>query len=160
MVSYHADKLKWVRTGLLVKLDLEGQGQSTPQNNKDLSQGVCIFCPKMAVRAWTGDKLCFTDKLGVDTHTQTDAGNDNAWRLKLASGKNIKAPHYWPPYSASNVASDSIAWRHHLEPLSLLGWSTTSRGIYKIIHTCTYIYTCIVLTRPYITTPYFDVINH
>ena len=35
-----------------------------------------------------------TDKLGVDghTHRQTDSGNDNTRKPKLASGKNAEIP--------------------------------------------------------------------
>ena len=49
----------------------------------------CIFGPNLVIIAWTGPEL-LRDKQVIDTHTDThrDAGDNNTWRPKLASGKN------------------------------------------------------------------------
>ena len=78
-----------------VKFDLEGQGQSPPQNNRDLNQGLLQLWSKFgdsSLNGWwvivrTSKWLPHTWTDGR-TDTQTDAGNDNTRRPKLASGKN------------------------------------------------------------------------
>ena len=73
-----------------VKLDLEVQGQLTPQNNKDLNQGVLLFWSKFGDSSLNGWQVIVRTSKWLphtQTHTQTDAGNDNTRRPKLASGK-------------------------------------------------------------------------
>ena len=49
-----------------------------------------ILCPNLLVQAWTGDEVApgLPRDWHTDSHTQTDAGNDNFRRPKLASGKS------------------------------------------------------------------------
>ena len=51
---------------------------------------MCIFCPHLEALAWRsyrmGEPRVHTHT-HTDTHIQTDAGNDNARKPKLASGK-------------------------------------------------------------------------
>ena len=49
-----------------------------------------MFCssgPNLVILAWTGDKLSRGQASDCRTHRQTDGGNDNTRRPKLASGK-------------------------------------------------------------------------
>ena len=74
-----------------VKFDLEGQGQSPPQNNRDLNQGLWHLgskCGDPSLNGWW--VIARTSKWLPHTRmdTQTDTGNDNTRRPKLASGKN------------------------------------------------------------------------
>ena len=72
-----------------VKFDLEGQGQSPPKTIGILTKVFYTYGPTLVILAWTDDEL---SRGQVDaharTHTQTDAGNENTRRPKLASGKN------------------------------------------------------------------------
>ena len=76
-----------------VKFDLEGQGWSVHKTIGTLTKVFCIFGPNLVILAWTGPELSRgqasdwqTDR---QTNRQTDAGNDNTRRPKLASGKNL-----------------------------------------------------------------------
>ena len=64
----------------------------TPYNNADLNQGLSHLWSKFGDPSLNGSGVIIADKLGVDahtrTHTETDAGNDNTRRSKLALGKN------------------------------------------------------------------------
>ena len=77
-----------------VKFDLEGQGQSPPKTIEILTKVFYIYGPNLVILAETGHELSRGQAKGWRTHTdtQTDAGNDNTRRPKLASGKN-----YWLP---------------------------------------------------------------
>ena len=61
MVTYRADKLtnsKWVNFDFEVEVDPEGQGQSPPQNNRDINYKVFYtHGPNLVILAWTGDEL-------------------------------------------------------------------------------------------------------
>ena len=61
------------------------------QNNRDLNQCALHFWSKSGDSSVNGWQV-IAEKLGVEAHTgtqtQTDAGNDNTRRPKLASGKN------------------------------------------------------------------------
>ena len=87
----------WVTFDFGVKFDLEGQGQSPPETIGILTKVFYTYGPNLVILAWTDDELSCGQAEGwrtrTDTHTQTDAGNDNTRRPKLASGKNgmIKA---------------------------------------------------------------------
>ena len=77
-----------------IKFDLEGQGQSLHKTIGTLIKVFCILGPNLVNLAWTGPELSRgqASDWRTDTHTQTDAGNDNTWRPKLASGKkNLSA---------------------------------------------------------------------
>ena len=68
-----------------VKFDLEGQGQSLYKTIGILTKVFFTSVPNLAILAWTGEELYHVDKLGDGrTHTQTDTGNDNTQRPKLA----------------------------------------------------------------------------
>ena len=75
-----------------------------PQNNRDLNQGLIHLWPKFGdpsfngwwVIARTSTWLPHTQTDGR-THRQTDAGNDNTRRPKLASGKNLRLLVYIMP---------------------------------------------------------------
>ena len=75
-----------------VKFDLEGQGQSPPKTIGILTKVFYTYGPNLVILAWTGDELSRGQASDYRTHgrtdTQTDAGNDNTRRPKLASGKN------------------------------------------------------------------------
>ena len=84
-----------------VQFDLEGHNQSSHKTIGILTKVFYISGPNLVILAWTGDELS-RGQAGVDAHTrtntQTDAGNDNTWRPKLASGKNytwIKSIKKW-----------------------------------------------------------------
>ena len=73
-----------------VKFDLEGQGQSPPKTIGILTKVFYTYGPNLVILAWTGDELSRGQASDYRTHgrtdTQTDAGNDNTRRPKLASG--------------------------------------------------------------------------
>ena len=77
-----------------VKFYLEGQGQSPPKTIEILIKVFCTHDPNLVILAWTGDELSRGQASDYRTHgrmdgrtdTQTDAGNDNTRRPKLASG--------------------------------------------------------------------------
>ena len=95
-MSYRAEKLKnGVTFDFEVKFDLEGQGQSPPKTIGILTKVFYTYGPNLVILAWTGDELSRGQasdyRTNGRTDTQTDAGNDNTRRPKLASGKN----HSW-----------------------------------------------------------------
>ena len=75
-----------------VKFDLEGQGQSPLKTIGTLTKVFYTYGPDLVILARTGDELSRGQACGYRTHRrthrQTDAGNDNTRRPKLASGKN------------------------------------------------------------------------
>ena len=73
-----------------VKFDLEGQGQSPLKTIGILSKVFYAYGPNLVILAWKGDEISRGQARDwrTDGHTQTDAGNDNTRRPKLASGKN------------------------------------------------------------------------
>ena len=75
-----------------VKFDLEGQGQSPPKTIGILTKVFYIYGPNLVILADTGHELSRGQardwRTDGQTHTQTDAGNDNTRRPILASGKN------------------------------------------------------------------------
>ena len=81
-----------------VKFDLEGQGQSPPKTIGILTKVFNTYGPNLVILAWKGDELLRGQASDYRTQgrtdTQTDAGNDNTRRPKLASGKN-KTKHYY-----------------------------------------------------------------
>ena len=87
-----------------VKFDLEGHGQSHPKTMGILTKVFYTYGPNLVILAWTGDELsrgqasdwCTHRR----THRQTDAGNDNTRRPKLASGKNWL---FWPEFGISGL---------------------------------------------------------
>ena len=86
----HGQAQNGVNFDFEVKFDLEGQGQSPPKTIGSLTKVFYIYGPNLVILAETDDELSrgqardwHTDG---HTHTQTDAGNDNTRRPKLASG--------------------------------------------------------------------------
>ena len=77
-----------------VKFDLEGQGQSPPKTIGILTKVFYTYGPNLVILAWEQVMRYCADKHVITVHTdgrmdrQTDAGNDNTWRPKLALGKN------------------------------------------------------------------------
>ena len=76
-----------------VKCDLEGQGQTPTNTIWILTKVFYTYDPNLVILAWTGDELSadkrvLTAHTDGRTHRQTDEGNDNTRRPKLASGKN------------------------------------------------------------------------
>ena len=76
-----------------VKFDLEGQGQSPHKTIGALTKVFYTCGPNLVILARTGDELSRGQACGYRTHRrthrQTDAGNDNTRRPKLASGKKV-----------------------------------------------------------------------
>ena len=69
-----------------VKFDLEGQGQSPPQNNRDLNQGLLHIWSKFgdpSLNGWWVIARTSSWLSHTQTHRQTDAANDN---LKAKTG--------------------------------------------------------------------------
>ena len=81
-----------------VKFDLEVQGSLTPKTIGILTKVFCCSGQNLVILAWTGDKLSRRQASDYRTHrrTQTDAGNDNTRRPKLASGKK-ESSRKWIP---------------------------------------------------------------
>ena len=73
-----------------VEFDLEGQCQSPPKTIGILTKVFYPYGPNLVILAWTGDELSRgqASDYRTRTDTQTDAGNDNTRRPKLASGIN------------------------------------------------------------------------
>ena len=75
-----------------VQFDLEGHNQSSHKTIGILTEVFYISGPNLVILAETGDALSRGQALDWrtdgHTHRQTDAGNDNTRRPKLASGKN------------------------------------------------------------------------
>ena len=85
MSCYYEDrgKMGWIFTfklNLTLKVKVD---RST--NNRDPNQGILQRWSKFG-SSLERVKSCRADKQVIDTHTRTDAGNDNTWRPKLASG--------------------------------------------------------------------------
>ena len=74
-----------------VKFDLEDQDQSLPRTTGILTKVFYIYGPNLVILAERGDELSRGQardwRTDGHTHRQTDAGNDNTRRPKLASGK-------------------------------------------------------------------------
>ena len=78
-----------------VQFDLEGRIQSPPKTIRILTKVFYTYCRNLVILAWTGVELsrgqasAYRAHRRTDgrTHRQTDAGNDNTRRPKLASGK-------------------------------------------------------------------------
>ena len=89
-MSYGVDKLKMgliltFKFNLTLKVKVD-----CPQNNRDLNQGLLHLWFKFGDPSLNWSQvIARTSKwlLHTQTHTQTDAGNDNTRRPKLASGK-------------------------------------------------------------------------
>ena len=101
---WHGQAQNGVNSDFEVKFDLEGQGQSPPhppppppppphpQNNRDLKQGLLHLWSKFgdpSLNGWWVISRTSSWLTHGRTDTQTDAGNDNTRRPKLASGKNV-----------------------------------------------------------------------
>ena len=75
-----------------VQCDLEGHDQSSHKTIGILTKVFYISGPNLVILAETGDELSRGQtrdwRTDGHTHRQTDAGNDNTRRPKLASGKN------------------------------------------------------------------------
>ena len=85
VLTYRPDKLtspKWGKFWLLSSIWPWNAMSMTPENNRDLNQGVCTSDPILVIVAWEGDKLSSwqTDDWRTHTHTQTDADDDNTRR--------------------------------------------------------------------------------
>ena len=82
-----------------VIFDLESQGLSLHKTTGTLTKVFCIFGPNLVILAWMSPELSHRQASDWHTCRQTDthvhdAGNDNTWRPKLASGK--KTVHVIP----------------------------------------------------------------
>ena len=78
--------------------DFEVKFQSPPKTIGILTEVFNTYGPNLVILAWTGDELsrgqasAYRTHRRTDgrTHRQTDAGNDNTRRPKLASGNKIR----------------------------------------------------------------------
>ena len=88
----HGEAQNGVNFDFEVKFDPEVQGQSPPKTIGTLTKVFYTYGPNLVILARTGDELSRGQACGYRTHRrthrQTDAGNDNTRRPKLASGKN------------------------------------------------------------------------
>ena len=102
-----------------VKFDLEGQGQSLPKTIGILTKGFYTYGPNMVILAWTPDELSRRQtwwRTNGLTEGRTDAGNDNTWRPKLASGKKTIVMNFFFYQQRNALASDKydMTWhRYH-----------------------------------------------
>ena len=90
----HGQAQNGVNFDFEVKFDLEGQGQSPPKTIGTLTKVFYTYGPNLVILAQRGDELSHGQACGYRTHRrthrQTDGGNDNTRRPKLASGKKQK----------------------------------------------------------------------
>ena len=105
----HGQAQNGVNFDFEVKFDLEGQGQSLPKTIGILTKVFYIYAPNLVILAERGDELPRGQardwRTDGHTHRQTDAGNDNTRRPKLASGKN---PHKRHTISCPLTALDCV----------------------------------------------------
>ena len=77
---------------LKLNLTLKVKVNHPPKTIGILTKVFYTYGPNLVILAWTGDELSRGQASDYRTHgrtdTQTDAGNDNTRRPKLASGKN------------------------------------------------------------------------
>ena len=107
-----------------VKFDLEGQGQSLPKTVGILTKVFYIYGPNLVILAERSDELLRGQacdwRMDGHTHRQTDAGNDNTRRPKLASGKNGLT------WSQMYIHLQWFCWDHRPRPTCnsglILGW--------------------------------------
>ena len=89
----HGQAQNGVNFDFEVKFHLEGQGQSPPKTIEILTKVFYTYGANLVILAWTGVELSCGQasdyRTDGRTDTQTDAGNDNTRRPKLASGKNV-----------------------------------------------------------------------
>ena len=89
---WHGQAQNGVNFDFGVQFDLEGHHQSSHKAIGVLTKVFYISGPNLVILAETGDELSRGQardwRTDGHTHRQTDAGNDNTWRQKLASGKN------------------------------------------------------------------------
>ena len=94
----HGQAQNGVNFDFEVKYDLEGQGQSPPKTIGTLTKVFYTYGLNLVILGRTGDELSRGQACGYRTHRrthrQTDAGNDNTGRPKLASG-NKKCTEAW-----------------------------------------------------------------
>ena len=87
----HGQAQNGVNFDFEVKFDLEGQHQSPPKTIGILTKVFYTYGANLVILAWTGVELSRGQasdyRTDGRTDTQTDAGNDNTRRPKLASGK-------------------------------------------------------------------------
>ena len=96
--SWHGQAQNGVNFDFEIKFDLEGQSQSPLKTIGILTKVFYTYGPNLVILAWTGDELsrgqasAYRTQTDGRTHRQTDAGNDNTRRLKLASGNYQNSP--------------------------------------------------------------------
>ena len=81
---------------ILKIIKFDKSSQSPQETLRILTKVFYTDGPNLVIPAWTGDELSRRQareyhthrRTDGRTHKQTDAGNDNTWRPKLASGKN------------------------------------------------------------------------
>ena len=95
----------WSKIDFEVNFDIEGQCQSPPETKGIFTKVFYAYGPQLVILAWTSDELSRGQTSEYRTHgrtdTHTDAGNDNAQRPKLASGKK-KMHAYIQQYVCNN----------------------------------------------------------
>ena len=119
----HGQAQNGVNFDFEVEFDLEGHGQSLPKTIGILTKVFYIYGPNLVILAQRGDELSrgqtrdwCTD--GRRTDTQTDAGNDNARRPKLASGNKMKSKH--PETPVVHMRFDFAVWKAYTYQVSSL----------------------------------------
>ena len=88
----HGQAQNGVNFDFEVKFELEGQGQSLPKTIGILTKVFYIYDLNLVILAERGDELLRGQardwRMDGHTHRQTDAGNDNTRRPKLAWGND------------------------------------------------------------------------
>ena len=116
---WHAQAQNGVNFDFGVQFDLEGQGQSPPKTIGILTNVFYTYCSNLVILAWTGVELsrgqasAYRTQTDGRTHRQTDAGNDNTRRPKLASGqkhKDLIRLQYAPLHPITQHAQGSRGW--------------------------------------------------
>ena len=134
---WHAQAQNGENFDFWVQFDLEGQGQSPPPPPPPPPQTIGIitkvfytYCPNFVILAWMGVELsggqasAYRTHRRTDgrTHRQTDAGNDNTRRPKLASGKKTTYI-YGMGHTTHLVAIDGVIYLVPYHTVKSLQWT-------------------------------------
>ena len=82
---------QWGKVGIWPNIWPWRSRSIAPQNNRDINQVILHLLAKFGDLSLNASRVIVrTNRWLTETHTHTDAGNDNTRRPKLASGKNAR----------------------------------------------------------------------